>query len=217
MKTIFAPGCGLKLYNNEASEQLMAYLKEAGITDTEHEICCRHDPAVDEGTHIINVCSGCDKRFSELYNNITTETLWEVLANRDDFPFPDYHGMTMTIHDACPTRKKVKVHKAIRLLLKKMNINIIEPALTGERAVCCGDSLHRQVPNEKVFGFMKKRADTMPCEDVVVYCTSCTKAMSIGGKVPHYLVDLLLGNKTVPGNTDPDVWHKALDDYIETH
>ena len=101
---------------------------------------------------------------------------WALLAKRDDFPFPDYKGEKMTIHDACPTRKKTKVH-----------------------------------------AFMKKRADSMPLENVVVYCTSCTKALANGGKTPRYLVDLLLGEETYPGDTDPDIWHEQLNDYISKH
>lgn len=217
MITTYAPGCGLKLYNKKASDRILTYLLESGIVESEHNICCRHDPCLPHGSCIINVCSGCDKRFSELYEGITTITLWEVLAEREDFQFPDYNGMMMAVHDACPTRKKTKVHEAVRILLKKMNIKVIEPKQTGIHAFCCGDSLHRQVPNDKVFEFMKKRADSMPCEDVVVYCTSCTKAMAIGGKKPRYLIDLLLGIETDPGNTDPDLWHQQLDDYIKTH
>lgn len=109
------------------------------------------------------------------------------------------------------------LYVAIRTLLKKMNIHVVEPDQTGTKAVCCGDSLHREADNEQVYAFMKKRGDAMPREDVVVYCTSCIKALANGGKTPRYLVDLLLGLGTEPGNTDVDVWHKALDNYIAEH
>lgn len=217
MNQLFAPGCGLKIYNNEASMSLLKYLKDSGLVDKEHTVCCRHEPQLKAGSHIINVCSGCDKRFSTLYEGITTISLWEVLVDREDFPFPDYNGMVMSIHDACPTRKKTAVHQAVRKLLEKMNIKIIESAYSGTRAFCCGDNLHGRVPNELVFDFMKKRADSMPCEDVVVYCTSCTKAMVNGGKKPRYLVDLLLGLDTVVEDANPDTWHKILDAYIRSH
>ena len=64
---------------------------------------------------------------------------------------------------------------------------------------------------------MKKRTSEMPVNDVVVYCVSCTKSVFIGGKQPHYLIDLLFNESTIPKNLDPDNWHKELDVYIEKH
>jgi Fe-S oxidoreductase len=49
-------------------------------------------------------------------------SLWEILAENSAFPFPDYHGMEMSIHDACPTRDQARVHSAIRRLLEKMSM-----------------------------------------------------------------------------------------------
>ena len=57
----------------------------------------------------------------------------------------------------------------------------------------------------------------MPEEDVVVYCVSCIQSMHIGGKKPRYLVDLLFGEETLPGFSDPDLWHADLDRFIGLH
>lgn len=64
---------------------------------------------------------------------------------------------------------------------------------------------------------MIKRANEMPEEDVIVYCVSCIKSMFIGGKNPHYLVDLLFNEESSQGTVEPDLWHKELDDYIAKH
>ena len=55
----------------------------------------------------------------------------KYLAEGDFFPFPDYKGKVMSIIDACPTREQTGIHKAIRTLLKKMNITLVEPERTG--------------------------------------------------------------------------------------
>lgn len=57
----------------------------------------------------------------------------------------------------------------------------------------------------------------MPAEDVVVYCVSCCKAMHIGGKTPRYLLDLLLGEPTLPGTFEPEEWHREVDEFIAAH
>ncbi|MFA5816869.1 MAG: hypothetical protein WC865_14755 [Bacteroidales bacterium] len=179
--------------------------------------CCKYEPQVSSLTEVINICPGCDKRYGNDYQNTTTISLWEILAGADFFPLPDYGGRVMTILDACPTREKVVVHQAIRTLLGKMDITIIEPDKTGTRSTCCGDSFYGVIPVGEVKKQMRKRTSEMPHQDVAVYCISCIKSVYIGGKSPHYLIDLLFGEETLPGTYEPDEWHKELDEYISVH
>ena len=123
----------------------------------------------------------------------------------------------MTILDACPTRNEARVHDAVRELLRRMNVRVVEPRLTRSKGACCGDSLWGNAPTPAVVAAIKKRAVSMPAEDVVVYCVSCSKSMALGGKRPRYLVDLLFGEPTVPGTLEPDAWHRELDEYISSH
>ena len=216
-KEIYAPGCALMLYKPGLAEKITAFLNRNETPAAAHPICCRHEPGLERGTRVIKTCAGCDKRFRTLYEGISTISLWEVLAADDTFPFPDYGGVEMTVHDACPTRTEVRVHKAVRELLRRMNIAAVEAERAGTKAVCCGDSFHGSLPPEKVKERMRQRARSMPCEDVVVYCVSCVKAMYIGGKKPRYLVDLLFGETTEAGEFEPELWHGLLEKYIETH
>lgn len=217
MKRVFAPGCALMIYKPELAQRMSAFLNRAFGKTEEHLICCRHEPQLKEQTEVINVCAGCDKRYRTLYQGISTVSLWEVLAEDHSFPFPDYQGREMSIHDACPTRDQARVHRAVRALLKKMNIELKESKKTGIKSVCCGDSYFGMLPVERVKTLMKKRADQMPADDVVVYCVSCVKSMHIGGKKPRYLVDLLFGEETVPKTFEPEAWHKELDAFIGAH
>jgi len=217
MKRIFAPGCALILYKPELVKKLHNILNEhLGEMDI-LQLCCKNHPELIPGTEVINVCPGCNKRYKQNYEDATTISLWEVLAESEFFPFPDYNRQEMSIIDACPTRKEICVHKAIRSLLKKMNIRLIEPTKTGTNGTCCGDSFYGTISIEKVKTQMKKRASEMPIDDVVVYCVSCSKSVYIGGKKPHYMVDLLFDEKTITKTYEPDEWHKKLDEYIASH
>lgn len=217
MQQIYAPGCALLIYKPELANKVASFLnKELGDT-AEHLTCCRHEPKLVRGTQIINTCAGCDRRYRELYEGITTISLWEILANSVDFPFPDYQGIEMAIHDACPTRTEERVHDAIRKLLAKMNIKVVEPKATRTSAICCGDSFYEKLPIEQVKEQMKKRADQMPCEEVVVYCVSCIKSMHIGGKKPRYIIDLLFGEQTIISTYQPKQWHDTLQEFIDNH
>lgn len=102
-------------------------------------------------------------------------------------------------------------------MAKRMAISIVEPENTKTRSTCCGDTFFGQLPTEQVIGQMKAKAESMPLDDILVYCVSCAKSMFVGGKRPRYLVDLLFAEDTVPETYEPDQWHKELDEFIENH
>lgn len=217
MKTVFAPGCALMIYKPLLSTKVLEFLNEDLGNIEEHLTCCRHQPNLEAGTRIINTCAGCDRRYRTLYEGVTTISLWEVLAESDTFPFPDYKGQEMAILDACPTRDQDRIHLAIRRLMAKMNIQVLEPEKTRTKGTCCGDSFYGVLPVEQVKDQMKQRAGEMPAENVAVYCVSCCKAMHIGGKKPRYLVDLLFNEETSPGTYEPEAWHAELNAFIACH
>ena len=217
MMQAFAPGCALLLHKPRLAEALRTFLNREAECIPEHLTCCHHEPGLPSGTRIINVCAGCDRRYRELYEGITTLSLWEVLADSSVFPFPDFGGQQMSILDACPTRTEERVHRAVRALLARMNIQIVEPRNSRAKGTCCGDSFYGTLSVATVKQLMGKRAAEMPCEDVVVYCVSCVKALHIGGKKPRYLVDLLFGEDTPIGTFEPDAWHGQLQAFINAH
>jgi len=217
MKHVYSPGCALMIYKPELAAKVTQFLNRNAENIPDHLTCCHHEPQLESGTQIINTCAGCDRRFRELYEGISTISLWEVLAESADFPFPNYGSMEMAVHDACPTRNEERVHTAIRKLLERMNIQIVEPKNTRTKAICCGDSFYGVIPVEEVKEQMKKRANEMPCENVVVYCVSCVKSMHIGGKTPRYMIDLLFGEDTRIDTFEPEAWHAEVQAFIDAH
>ncbi|MHB9941903.1 hypothetical protein CF065_09790 [Clostridium sporogenes] len=216
-KTYFNPGCALSIYKPEIENKILKFLNENYGEVTLHKICCHHNPQLESGSLIINVCAGCDRRFRSLYEGISTISLWEVIDGLDAFQYPDYKGLKLSVHDACPVREKPQVHKAVRNLLKKMNIDVVETKFSGTNSICCGDDFYPKLPIEKVHQKMKERADSMPCNEVCVYCVSCIKSMYIGGKTPRHLIDLLIGQTTESQIWDTVKWHEQLQDYIDKH
>jgi Fe-S oxidoreductase len=217
MNRRFAPGCALMLYKPHLAHKLGLALGGSIGFEAPWLTCCRKDPQFSEDTELVNICPGCDKRFRLNYAKTSTISLWEILARSDSFPFPDYGGRIMSIIDACPTRDQTRVHDAVRTLLARMNIALVEPKATKTKSVCCGDSYWGEIPTEKVKERMRKRTVEMPAPEVVVYCVSCVVAVTIGGKKPRYLVDLLFGEDTEPRIVDLDVWHAELQTYIDAH
>jgi len=216
-KCYFNPGCALSTYKPESEIMVLEILHKYFGPVQMHNVCCHHDPNLPAGSTIINNCAGCDRRFRSLYEGINTISLWEVLDSIDNLPLPDHSGLTVSVHDSCSYRPKPQVHAALRSLLRKMNIEIIESEFSGTKSICCGDNFYPALPVEKVNEFQKMRASQMPCQDVVVYCVSCIKSMAIGGKTARYMVDLLLNEETDPQDTNLVTYHDALQLYIDAH
>lgn len=213
----FNAGCALNIYKPETQHRILQFLNTRFGQVTLHSVCCHHEPGIEPGSVIINVCAGCDRRFRSLYAGISTISLWEILDGMEGFPYPDYHGLTVSVHDPCPIRIKPAVHQAVRSLLRKMHIEIIEAPASREHSVCCGDSFYPALPVEKIYTKMRQRAEPMPCEEVCVYCVSCVKSMHVGGKTPRYLVDLLFNEPTEIQTHDVVAWHAELQEYIDQH
>ena len=210
-------GCALSLYKPDVPEKMLKLLQEHLVNVELHSICCRHDPSLEPGSTIINNCAGCDRRFRSLYEGIYTISYWEVIDSIPDLPLPDYRGLKVSIHDSCGYRHKPQVHKAIRSLLAKMNIEIEETQFSGMESVCCGDNFYGTVPNEQVEERIRMRTEQFPCDDIVVYCIGCVRAMISGGKTPHYLPDLLLNRVGEPMLDTLDEYHSRLAEYIQKH
>lgn len=214
-KCYFNPGCAMTTHNSKNEKKIHAILKEYFGTVKMHNRCCRHNPNLENGSTIINNCAGCDRRFRSLYEEIQTISLWEILDSIENLPLPNYVGVKVSIQDSCSYRPKPQVHAAVRSLLKKMGIEIEEAKCHGTSSICCGDNFYPKLPIQKVNELQEGRAQQMPCDDVVVYCVSCIKSMTIGSKCAHHLMDLVLNQPTFAGKTRLDVYHNGLWEYID--
>ncbi len=217
MKRLFVPGCALMIYKPQLAEKLHNLLVQNLGPMEMFLSCCKHIPPLPAGTEVINVCPGCDKRYRENYRDSSTVSLWEVIAKNSFFPFPDYGKQEMTIIDACPTRDQARVQDAVRELANRMNISLDEPQMTRTKSTCCGDVFWGSISTAEVVEQMERKASEMPVDQVMVYCVSCSKAMFVGGKHPRYLIDLLFEEDTIPKTFQPDLWHKELDEYTDSH
>ena len=217
MDYIFAPGCALTIENSSAVDRLHQWLNQHVQEMEVLEVCCRNHPKLPAGAVVINGCAGCDRRYRENYEHATTISLWEIIDQENAWEFPDYLEQRMSVHDPCPIRSQARVHNAVRSLLKKMNINVVEAPKIKNKSVCCGDSAWGKMPSDRIKLKMKKRADQMPEKEIVVSCVSCIKSIHIGGKRPRHIVDLLFGEKTRIGEHEPDIWHSELEKYVKNH
>ena len=194
MRTLFAPGCALCNYKPHLVSEVFNYLQTRKIVTDLYTPCCKSDEIIDMDTTMINCCPGCSHYFETRYSNVRAVSLWKTLLSTD-FPFPDYQGEEMTIHDACHARHRnsAEMQESARLLCKRMNITLIEPGNTRDEARCCGGCATGYETRREM---AIKRTEDFPKENVVVYCTGCVRSFSLTQIHPRHLLDLLFQETT---------------------
>lgn len=210
VKYVYAPGCALMSYKPQLAEKLKEFVKNRYGEIETLLTCCFHQPELEAGTHIITPCATCASRYEKLYPHCRVEFILSAIADSIDFSFPDYNGEEMSIQDTCSSRMVPQYQKCVRKLLERMNVKLVEPEKTGPKAKCCGQVFYGKLETEKVRRQMKIRADEMPREDVVVYCASCIMSMTVGGKKPRFILDLLFSEPTVMQDAEVESWNRKL-------
>ena len=207
MKEIYYPSCNFNIASPQTARAIRQYLK----TRMTIAGCCRLDHRThDEQERAYIVCQACRENLQDKMN---VQSLYEYLDQDPDFVFPDYAGQKMDLQDCYRDRNHPEVHQAIRSLLNKMNIAIIEMAQRQEKANFCG-TLHSEaksadlkkaleaypdvkvsrLPEELQKALMQEQVSFYQCERVVCYCNRCKKGIELGGGHPIHILDLLFAN-----------------------
>ena len=206
MYTYF-PSCNLTKASRESSLKMRRYLKERMPV----EGCCLYYQKTFNLDDIgLIVCQACREHLQEKIPEDKLMSLWEYLDTLEDFPWPDYKGKVMTLQDCWRDRNHPEVHEAVRHLLKRMNIGIVEIANNRENANFCG-TLHMvpqlkenikrmeangemkisKMPESDQAAFMAEQVAKYTIPEVVCYCNRCVKGIELGGGKAIHLMDLV--------------------------
>ena len=140
MAFYYFPSCKATAQFKDASRKAREYVKgKYGITPVG---CCRpnHKKLTADDTAIV-VCNNCAAIIEE-NTDAAIDFLWQIIDRDPDFPFPDYHGEEMTIQDCWIAFEKRDVQNAVRSLLRKMNIRIVELEENYEKTKFCMDAIN---------------------------------------------------------------------------
>lgn len=202
----YFPSCNFTKASPESAKKLRQLLRGkmpvAG--------CCRFDKHTygPEETALY-FCQACRE---VLESKMNTENLFVYLDREEIFPLPAYPGLTVNLQDCWRDRNHPEIHKAVRSLLGKMEINLVEIEESREKATFCGN-LHvepakeetrkilaacpnisaHEIPPEKQALLMAEQVEKFNQPLVVTYCNRCTAGLQAGGGEAVHLMNLLLG------------------------
>ena len=98
------------------------------------------------GDEIYSLCHNCNNIIEEMHPGIHVRSLWELLDETPAFPLPDLSGLTAVVQDCWRSRDRAEEQAAVRSLLTKMKVNLLEAPDNHADTRFCGISLLRPQP-----------------------------------------------------------------------
>ena len=218
MSRKFFPGCKVKARYPQASTWLAEQVLERGYAD-EVVGCCRvdHQKLTRDDTAVC-ICNNCMAMIDEDASNGALENIWALIDSDPDFPLPDYSGLRMGIQDCGRAHDRADVQQAVRSLMQKMGIKVVELADAGEKTRFCGPSFLGEVPEQERRFAPKRYVENAPRQGIFIglspeeemqaikahcagiepervccYCFSCDKGLEAGGKDAVNILELVSG------------------------
>lgn len=208
MGEIYFPSCNFTKASPQAARKLRDLLKErmpvAG--------CCRADkkeyPAGDQALYF---CQACRETLEARFPRLEPVNLF-VWLDGQEFPWPDYSGLKVSVQDCWRDRDHPEIHRAVRSLLRKMRVDFVEIPENRERADYCGN-LHFNPERPEAQALIKARPGTplfqFPEEEqkiifagqlekhgglpVLCYCNRCKLCLEMAGGRAIHLMELVMG------------------------
>lgn len=166
------------------------------------------------GSTMVSLCHNCSAIFEERHPEISRQSLWEFILEDKNFKYPDFHGEKITIQDCWRQKENRAEQNAVRKILKKMNVEIVELEENFERTNFCGYSLYQPQPQrnpklapkrflenakglfqehtqEEKLNLMQDYCKKISTEKVIAYCHYCVRGLRLGGKKSFHLSELL--------------------------
>ena len=213
MSRVYFPSCKYTAHSPESSQKIQKYLSER------HEIsmtgCCgpNHGNLTEKDTAVY-ICCTCGAFLEEDAPQVKSVSVWEILQDDADFPWPDYHGEKMTVQDCWRVYDNRPQQDAVRSVLKRMHIDVVDIADCFDKTNFCGVSLLTPVPQRSLefapvrFGenaknkflphteeeqkkMMEKHCKQFVTDKVICYCIACLGGLKLGNAHALHLMDLL--------------------------
>ncbi len=222
-KTLFIPGCSLVGYDTQVLQQTYGYLVEQ-LGDVEMLVNCCGSPSLAIGDmdayqdrskrlktiiaghhieRIILACGNCYNTYIQELPEVEILTLWEVIAT---YGVPKdlkevYTGkIVAALHDPCSFNRHSGVHGSVREILKVLGVTVEEFPANRNQATCCGSKNMIKETNPHLWQQLRsRRAATVKSQQILSYCQSCVRTLSVEGKTTLHLLDLLFNEEVISG------------------
>ena len=214
MKYYF-PSCNFTKLRPETSEKVKNFMASVGFRVVG---CCRpgHKAVSGWNDTVVTVCETCSIIIGENCPAAKVISLYEFIDGLPDFPFPDYRRERVTLQDCYRAKAKEAEKAAVRSVLRKMNVEVVElPGTEGEvnfdgsflfgpmrpdnftlaplRFAEIKEDMQPKSP-EEIKTWLQKYCQRFTTERVACYCNTCLTGLTQGlpeGKRAVHVAELL--------------------------
>ena len=174
----------------------------------------KHFEKYPAGSVMISLCHNCAAIFEERHPEIMRESLWEYILADKSFKYPDLGGEAITIQDCWRQKENFAEQEAVREILRRMNVEIVEMPENRAQTKFCGYSLYQPQPPrnpklapkrflhgagglfrehtpEQKKSLMEEHCAQITTKKVIAYCHYCIRGLKLGGKTAFHLAELL--------------------------
>ncbi len=163
---------------------------------------------------MVYACHNCSAIFEENQQDIQRMSLWELILKDENFIYKDFKNEKVTIQDCWRSYDNRAEQDAVREVLKRMNIDIVELEENHEKTQFCGISTLQPTPKRNLIkapiryvqnaqgkfephseeekqDAMITHGEKITTEKVISYCHYCHKGLKMTGKDAFLLAELL--------------------------
>ncbi|RII27652.1 MAG: hypothetical protein CXR31_05310 [Geobacter sp.] len=167
-----------------------------------------------QNNRMVYICHNCSAIFLETMPDVKIISLWEIILEDKKFQYPDYFHENITVQDCWRSYDNRVEQEAVRTLLNKMNIDVVEMEQNYDKTQFCGVSIYQPSPKrnlnlaprrfienaagkfisrtgEEKVELMRKHGQEIITDKVVAYCHYCAEGLQLGGKDVKHLAELL--------------------------
>ena len=174
----------------------------------------KHFEHFPDGSTMVSLCHNCSAIFEERHPTIKRMSLWELILSDEQFQYPDLGGESITVQDCWRSKENRAEQDAVRSILRRMNVEIVELDENFERTKFCGYSLYQPQPkrnarlapkrfvegakglflphsDDEKKNLMSDYCSQFKTDKVICYCHYCLRGLKLGGVEGYHLAQLL--------------------------
>ena len=151
------------------------------------------------------VIAGCPMCKKELSSYCEVVGIWDIL---NEIGLPECaKGLEKpaALHDSCGARGDGETQSAIREIVGKLGIELVDIDYSGDRAPCCGYGGLTAYANKPLAKRITQKALERSDAPFITYCMSCRDRFAREGHEAHHILEMIYGTDA---GSPPDISEK---------
>lgn len=157
--------------------------------------CCLKFQNFSKEDVVYYLCQNCRMQLEQA-TEATLLSFYLLLDQDENFPWPDYHEKAFYLQDCFRDKEHPEIHKAVRNILQKMNIQVLELEKNKEHSDFCGTLFYE---GKRCMGWDEEKKKTTMEQyvshfgdiPVITYCNRCRKDILLGGHEAFHILELI--------------------------